>query len=88
VPAWCGAFTEAACAALHTEQSAAWGHIKKTPPQNLWNGHAVDAIQLAGGVNCAPAGIYDIIHDSLAPTASPAFNHKGPADLSLWYFPA
>jgi hypothetical protein len=81
----CGKFTEDCCTALHDSNSQWWGHIKKNPGQNQYNGHAVDAIMLASG---SGAGIYDIIHDSVSPNATPAFNYKGLADLTLWYYPA
>lgn len=81
----CGKFTEDACTALHDSLSQWWGHIRKNPGQNQYNSHAVDAIMLATGEG---AGIYDIIHDSVSPNASPAYNWKGPPDLNLWYYPA
>jgi len=81
----CGVFTESCCISLHDYNNQMWGHIRKNPGQNQYNGHAVDAIQcLAGEFN----GIWDIIHDSVSPNATPAFNHKGPADPALWYYPA
>src|SRR5262245_10608061 len=86
----CGQFTEACCTALHDYNNSMWGHIKKNPGQNQYvgpsgTGHAVDALQcLAGPFN----GIWDIIHDSVSPNATPSFNHKGPADPALWYYPA
>jgi hypothetical protein len=79
----CGEFTEACCTALHDHHSSHWGHIKKNPGQNQYNGHAVDAVMLLTGVDC---GIYDIIHDSESPNASPAYNYKGPPDNALWYY--
>lgn len=81
----CGKFTEDCAKALHENNNQWWGHIKKNPGQNQYNGHAVDAIMLATGEG---SGIYDIIHDSVSPNASPAYNYKGPADLELWYYPA
>ena len=60
-----------------------WGHILKTPGQNQYNGHAVDALMcLAGPDN----GIWDIVHDSVSPNASPQYIYKGPADPNLWYY--
>lgn len=81
----CGKFTEACCTNLHDNLSQMWGHIRKNPGQNQYNGHAVDAIQLAAGTG---TGIYDIIYSSESYEAYPTYNLKGPADLSLWYYPA
>jgi hypothetical protein len=79
----CGQFTEACCTALHTQHSDLWGHIAKYGAQNQYNGHAVDALMLLAGEGC---GIYDIIHDSVSPNASPAYNYKGAPDYELWYY--
>lgn len=84
----CGKFTEACCADLHVNDSVDWGHIKKFPPQNNYNGHAVDAFQLLRNTKQTTAGIYDIVVDSESPNAEPAFNFKGAPEPSLWYFPA
>jgi hypothetical protein len=84
----CGQFTEACGAALHDRHSPQWGHIKKNPGQNQYNGHAVDALYLRGGVGETEAGVYDIIHDSVSPNASPSFNWSDPGNPSLWYYPA
>jgi hypothetical protein len=86
----CGQFTEGCCAALHDYNNATFGHILKNPGQNQYvgpsgKGHAVDALQCLGGP-CA--GIWDIVHDSVSPNATPAWNYKGPADPALWYYPA
>lgn len=78
----CGEFVEDCCDALHASDPM-WGHIKKTGAQNQWNGHAVDALMLAAGEAC---GIYDIIHDSESPNATPSYTYKGAPDLSLWYY--
>jgi hypothetical protein len=84
----CGAFTEAACAALNEQHSADWGHIKKDPAQNQYNGHAVDAIMLRATAGVTTPGIYDIIMSTESPDALPAWSYKGPPDLALWYYPA
>lgn len=81
----CGRFTEDCATALHNNSSQWWGHIKKDPGQNQYNGHAVDAIMLASGVG---AGIWDIVHDSVSPSATPQYIYKGPPNLDLWYYPA
>jgi hypothetical protein len=79
----CGEFTEDCCTELHECHSQWWGHIRKNPGQNQFNGHAVDALMLATGEG---AGVYDIIHDSVSPNASPQYIWKGPPDLNLWYY--
>ena len=86
--AGCGKFTEDCCDALHNEHSTMWGHIAKSPGQNQYNGHAVDALMLLGNAPGTSAGIYDIIFSSASPEAKPAFNYVSPPDYSLWYYPA
>lgn len=83
----CGKFTEDCCAALHSQHSAYWGHIKKNPGQNQFNGHAVDAVMLALNVPGTAAGIYDIIYSSVSAEAKPVFNMAGPPEYELWYYP-
>lgn len=84
----CGKFTEDCCTALHTDHSNAWGHVKKNPGQNQYNGHAVDALMLLGAAPDTSPGIYDIVFSSASPEAKPAFNYAGPPDYALWYYPA
>jgi hypothetical protein len=84
----CGTFTEAACTALHEQHAEDWGHIKKEPAQNQWNGHAVDAIMLRATAGTTTPGIYDIILSTESPEAAPAWSYKGPPDFALWYYPA
>jgi len=84
----CGRFCEDCCEALHTQHSAYWGHITKTPGQNQFNGHAVDAVQLALNVPGCQAGIYDIIFSSVSAEAKPVFNYVEPPKYDLWYYPA
>lgn len=79
----CGEFTEACCTALHERDSSMWGHIKKNPGQNQYNGHAVDAVMLLAGEGC---GIFDIVLDSVSPNAAPAYNYKGEPEPELWYY--
>jgi hypothetical protein len=79
----CGRFTEACCTELHA-QDPMWGHIRKTGGQNQYNGHAVDAVYLLAG---SGAGVYDIIHDSVSPNASPQCLWKDAGDPELWYYP-
>jgi hypothetical protein len=58
----CGEFTEAVVSALHAVDPN-WGHFRKRPGQEQWNGHAVDAAcyRLGSGV--------DFIASSQSPTA-------------------
>jgi hypothetical protein len=85
--AGCGLFTEAACEALHREMSILWGHIKKNPGQNQFNGHAVDAVMLLAAAGTTVSGGYDIVQDSVSINAAPCFHYAGPADGELWYWP-
>jgi hypothetical protein len=55
---------------------------------NQYNGHAVDAVQLALNVPGTAAGIYDIIFSSASAEAKPVFNMAGPPEYDLWYYPA
>jgi hypothetical protein len=86
--AGCGKFTEDCCTALHNGHSAYWGHVRKTPGQNQFNEHAVDAVHLALNVPGCNAGIYDIIFSSVSAEAKPVFNLAGPPEFDLWYYPA
>jgi hypothetical protein len=83
----CGVYTEDCCRSLFVQQSYWWGHIKKDPAQNQWNGHAVDAIQLMQQAGGTEPGIYDIIWSTESPDAAPAWSYKGPPDFDLWYPP-
>lgn len=80
----CGEFTEACCTELHRRHSTMWGHIRKTEGQNQYDGHAVDALMLLAGEG---NGIWDIIHDSVSPSAKPQYVYKGEPDPDLWYYP-
>jgi hypothetical protein len=84
----CGIFTEDCCDRLHDMSSNRWGYIKITPPQNGYNGHRLDKLQVLVNVTGAQAGVYDIIFDSESPSAEPAFNFQGAPIPSLWYYPA
>jgi len=84
----CGQFTENVQTALSNSLSPLYGHISKTPGQNQYNGHAVDAIMLLMDFDGVVAGVYDIISNSVSDEARPAFNHVGPPDSNLWYNPA
>lgn len=80
----CGQFTEACARSLFQYNARGWGHMKKNPGQNQYNGHAVDAIQCISG---EWFGVYDIITSSVSHDAAPAFNYIGPPVLELWYPP-
>jgi hypothetical protein len=84
----CGRYTEACCTALHDQQSAWWGHIRKDAAQNQFNGHAVDALMLMTQAGGTAPGIYDIIWSTESLEAAPAWSYKGPPDAGLWYYPA
>lgn len=77
-----GAFTEAAVAALHAADDR-FGHVKKNPGQNQYNGHAVDAIDWKNpdGVT---AEVYDILDGS--GNLQWGFQGRDANALSLWYF--
>jgi hypothetical protein len=83
----CGQYTEDAGKALHDEHGPAWGHIRKTPAQHQWNGHAVDALMLLYPCKGVQPGVYDIVQNSSSPEASKSFNWVGPPDPALWYYP-
>lgn len=84
----CGMFTEDVCTELHNGMHPAWGHIKKNPGQNQFNGHAVDAVMLLVPSGGTAPGIYDIIQSSAAPDARPVFNYVEPPVNDIWYYPA
>ena len=85
--AGCGKFTEDCCKELHDTMHPAWGHIKKNPGQNQFNGHAVDAIMLLVPSGGTAPGIYDIIQSSASSDARPVFNYVEPPNPELWYYP-
>ena len=80
----CGLFTEECVRQLHERISPWYGHIAKSPGQNQFNGHAVDALMLLTG---AGAGVYDIIFSSVSHEAKPTYNFAGPPNPELWYYP-
>jgi hypothetical protein len=79
----CGEFTEACCRELHQRNNAHFGHIKKRPEQNQWNGHAVDAISCLSGEEY---GVWDIIYSSESSQAKPVYNHAGDPVPEEWYY--
>jgi hypothetical protein len=81
----CGLFVEACCTALHDYNTEAWMHDHREPPQNQYNHHAVDACQCIAGPYY---GMYDLIHDSVSPNASPCFNYVGPPNPHNACYPA
>lgn len=80
----CGEFTEACALALYQNLLPLWGHVKKNPGQNQWDGHAVDAVHCLAGYD---TGIWDIIFSSESPEAHPVYNYAGPADPLIWIPP-
>jgi hypothetical protein len=86
--AGCGLFAEDCCKELHEKMHPAWGHIRKNPGQNQFNGHAVDAVMLVVPSGQTAPGIYDIIQSSASPEAKPVFNYVEPPVVDLWYYPA
>jgi len=78
----CGTFTEECCRQLSVAFPASlWGHVAKSPGQNQYQNHAVDAVMsLAGNDN----GIWDIITSSVSSSARPAFNRAGDSKPDLW----
>lgn len=81
----CGEFTEECCRQLAATLGKQWGHVYKTPGQNQWNKHAVDAVMSLAGEH---RGIWDIIYSSASSAARPVFNRAGDAKPDLWRPPA
>jgi hypothetical protein len=78
----CGLFTEAAARALWREDPD-FGHLRKTPGHNQYNGHAVDAVLYR------PTGqTIDLIAFSETPQARPAWQEDIPRYSDAdWYAP-
>lgn len=66
-----GCFTEAVAYRLH-QKDPRWGHLKKRPGQNQWNGHAVDAILYRRDTPGQSQAV-DIISNSETPKANEAW---------------
>jgi hypothetical protein len=81
----CGQFTEECCRQLAAAFGAVWGHVAKSPGQNQYNNHAVDAVMSLAG---SDHGIWDIITSSVSSSARPAFNRAGDSKPELWRPPA
>ena len=79
-----GLFTEAAASALHTAD-ANFGHIRKHPGQNQFNGHAVDAVLYKLGNGEAVA--IDIIFQNGVPGARPQWLLVAQGPDTDWYAP-
>lgn len=77
----CGTFTEACCTSLATSLGPQWGHVAKSPGQNQYNNHAVDALSCLFGEYC---GIWDIIFSSVSSDAKPVFNDAGEVHPEEW----
>lgn len=81
----CGGFTEECCRQLAATFGAQWGHVAKSPGQNQYQNHAVDAVMSLAG---SDHGIWDIIVSSVSSSARPAFNRAGDSKPELWRPPA
>lgn len=83
----CGLFTEAVVRTLRIHDTN-WGHLRKSDSQNHvtdrdGNKHAVDALMYR-----ADGHIFDIIISSESTAATPAWQDKGFANVSLWFAPS
>ena len=81
----CGTFTEECCRQLATAFGSMWGHVAKSPGQNQYNNHAVDALYALYGPD---VGVWDIITSSVSSSAKPAFNDAGEGEPEEWRPPA
>ena len=82
-----GKFTEVAVTALH-DVDPRWGHIKKNPGQNQFNGHSVDAINYKSA-DGTTAEIIDIVAGrNTPPYLIWAWDDRSSANLEKWYYPA
>jgi hypothetical protein len=79
----CGLFIEAVARVLHQEDPN-WGHLKKTAPHNLFNGHAVDSVLYR-----AAGQSFDIVAFSETKDAHPAWQPDVPRYSDAdWFAPA
>jgi hypothetical protein len=78
----CGRFIEAVVRLLHQEDPN-WGHLRKSAPHNMYNGHAVDSVMYrAAGQSC------DIVAFSETKDAHPAWQPDIPRYSDAdWYAP-
>lgn len=76
-----GAFIEAVVNQLRG-MDARWGHVRKNPGQNQYNGHAVDAINFKCDDETT-AEIYDIVGGGGTPTWG--YVNRSAANRKLWY---
>jgi hypothetical protein len=78
----CGRFIEAVARLLHQEDPN-WGHLRKSAPHNMYNGHAVDSVLYrAAGQSC------DIVAFSETTDAHPAWQPDVPRYSDAdWYAP-
>lgn len=81
----CGMFTEECCRQLALAFGPMWGHIAKSPGQNQYNNHAVDALYALYG---SDTGVWDIIQNSVSSNATPAFNSVGDGNPEEWRPPS
>jgi hypothetical protein len=79
----CGLFIEAVARVLHQEDPN-WGHLRKTAPHNLFNGHAVDSVLYR-----AAGQSFDIVAESETKDARPAWQPDVPRYSDAdWFAPA
>ena len=82
----CGEFTEECCRQLAAKWGAPpWGHIAKSPGQNQYQNHAVDALSSLYGDDY---GVWDIIYSSVSSNARPVCNRAGDPNPEEWRPPA
>ena len=77
----CGEFTEECARQLAVKFGPQWGHVAKSPGQNQYGNHAVDAIYALAG---SDVGVWDIIQNSVSTSAKPVFNDAGPGEPDEW----
>ena len=77
----CGEFTEECARQLAMKFGPQWGHVAKSPGQNQYSNHAVDAIYALAG---SDVGVWDIIQNSVSTSAKPVFNDAGPGEPEEW----
>jgi len=77
-----GAFMEKAVQAIH-DVDARFGHIRKDPGQNQYNGHAVDALVFKND-----DGVTGEAFDVIGTTITWGFIIRDTVALSKWYYPA
>jgi hypothetical protein len=78
----CGVFIEAVARVLHQEDPN-WGHLRKSPPHNMYHGHAVDSVLYR-----AAGQSFDIVAFSETKDAKPAWQPDIPRYSDAdWFAP-